>query len=83
MLNIKAILKFWSGDFEKKKGRGRRSSCLPIFVNLNGTRTFNFRLNEPSLNILGLTGSRIFDFWKSGDFLKIRQNFLRLVTFDG
>ena len=55
MLNKMAISKFLLGDFGEKNERGRGPSCPPIFWSLKkGTRTFNFRSNETSHDILGL-----------------------------
>ena len=57
MLNKMAISKFWSGDFGKKKSVGEGLVALHFFKSLKkGTRTFNFRSNESSYNILGPLG---------------------------
>ena len=48
------ISKFRSDNFEKK-GRGRESSCPPIFRSVEkGTTAFNFHPNELRPVILGL-----------------------------
>ena len=55
-MNKMAISKFLSDDFGKK-WRGRWPSSPPFFWSLKkDIRTFNFRLNEHSSDILGLPG---------------------------
>ena len=57
MLNKMAISKFLSGDFGKKMSMGGGLVALHFFWSLKkGTRTFNFRSNEPSHDILGPLG---------------------------
>ena len=56
MLNKMTISKFRSGDLGKKEQR-RGHNWPPILWSLkNGTRTSNFRSNEPSCGTLGLLG---------------------------
>jgi hypothetical protein len=55
MLNKMAISKFWLGDFGKNMSLVGGQVALQFFGSLKrGTRIFNFRLNEPSFDILGL-----------------------------
>ena len=57
MLNKMAISKFWSVDFGKNTSVGGGLDALQFFWSLKkGTRTFHFRLNEPSHDILGRLG---------------------------
>ena len=50
-------LKISIGQFWGKRGWGRGPSCPPIFLSIEkGPRTFNFRSNEPSHDILGPLG---------------------------
>ena len=52
-----AISKFWSVDFGIKMSVGGGLGPLQFFLSLKkGTRTFNFRHNEPSYDILGPIG---------------------------
>ena len=56
MLNKMAISEFDSTTLEKNE-RGRGPRCPPIFWSLKkSTRTFHFRLNEPSCKVLGPLG---------------------------